>query len=93
MEIWKNAQIVQLICQLIADLQQGQLVSSFMFFLFGCHLSTNKLVLQFVHFFIIFFPVWAGISQTVNGIGINSSQNKKWNYENVHKLQNYFVSW
>ena len=31
------------------------------------------------HIVIIPFPVWAGIK-------INSSPNRKWNYENVHKL-------
>ena len=33
-----------------------------MSFLSGGQLSTDKLVLQFVHIFIIQFPVWAGIN-------------------------------
>ena len=53
-------------CQLIADLRRGRtwnskLIRSFMSFLYGGQLSTNKLVLQFVQIFIVSFPVWAGI--------------------------------
>ena len=32
-----------------------------MSFLFGGHLSTDKLILQFLYIFIVPFPVWAGI--------------------------------
>ena len=34
-----------------------------MSFLSGGQLSTDKLVLQFVHIFIVLFPVWAGIKE------------------------------
>ena len=48
------------------------------------------------HMVLIPFPVWAGIklipAQTGNGFKINSSQNRKRNYENVHKLYILFVS-
>ena len=48
------------------------------------------------HMVLIPFPVVAGIksipAQTGNGFKINSSQNKKWNYENIHKLYILFVS-
>ena len=61
-----------------------------MSFLSGGQLSTDKLVLQFVYIFIIPFPVWAGVklilAQTGYVIKINSSPNRKCNYENVHKL-------
>ena len=41
-------------------------------------LSTDKDDKKLQHILIIPFPVWAGIK-------INSSPNRKWNYENVHK--------
>ena len=68
------------------------MILSCMSFLSGGQLSTDKLVLQFVYI----YKVWAGIkmipAQTGNGIEINSSPNRKWNYDNVHKSYKYFVS-
>ena len=46
----------------------NHLIRSCMSFLSGGQLSTDKLVLQFVHNIIVSFPVWAGIK-------INSSPN------------------
>ena len=48
------------------------------------------------HMMIIPFPLWAGIklipAKKGNGIKINSSPNRKRNYENVHKFYILFVS-
>ena len=62
-----------------------------MSFLSGGQLLIDKLILQSVQTFVGSYPVLNGIglfpAQTGNAIGINSSHNRKWNYENVHKLE------
>ena len=94
MELWKNTQVVKLICQLIADLRRGmtcnsKLIRSFMSCLFGGQLPTDKLRLQFVYIFIVNFLFWLELFPTSfyawAGSDLNSSPKRIWNYENLHK--------
>ena len=85
MELWKCTQILKLIGQLIADLQRGrtcnsEIIRSCTSFLCGGQLSTDELDLKFVYIFIISFPVWTGIK-------INSSPNRKLNWNWLHPKQ------
>ena len=91
-------QVEKLICQLIANLRRGRtrnskLIRSFMSFLYGGRISTDKLIFQLAYLFIIPFPVWAGFKikqskqemelelnpgQTGNGAISNFNSNQIW---------------
>ena len=88
---YKCTQIVRLICQFMADLQRGRtynskLIRSCMSFLPRGQLSTDKIVLQSMYIFTVSAGIKINSNQHRNVDKINSSQNRKWNYENVHKL-------
>ena len=76
-ELSKCTQIVNLICQLVAELQKGRtcnsyLIRSFMSFFSTGQLITDKVILQFVHIFIV---QYLNVPQSFTISGMNSIHN------------------